>query len=95
MRIIDGLIAFPDFLLAIAIAGFFGPSLQNVIISIVAVKWIGYARVVRGIVLSEKKKKYVQAAIVSGTTFNRGRIKRSMGCEKLNVIISKCCLGNI
>ncbi|OLO38030.1 nickel ABC transporter permease subunit NikC [Alkalihalophilus pseudofirmus] len=65
MRIIDGILAFPDFILAIAIAGILGPSLTNIIIAIVLVRWIVYARVVRGLVLAEKEKEYVLVSKVS------------------------------
>jgi peptide/nickel transport system permease protein len=68
MRFADGLLALPEFILAIAIAGFLGPSLTNLMISIVFVKWIGYTRVVRGIVISERNKDYVFAARVSGSS---------------------------
>ncbi|WP_186670245.1 nickel transporter permease [Sporosarcina sp. BP05] len=68
MRLADGLIALPEFILAIAIAGFLGPSLTNLMISVVLVKWISYTRVVRGIVLSEREKEYVLAARVGGCT---------------------------
>ena len=66
MRMADGLIALPEFILAIAIAGFLGPSLTNLMISVVLVKWISYTRIVRGIVLSEREKEYVLAAKVGG-----------------------------
>ncbi|WP_202081296.1 nickel transporter permease [Caldalkalibacillus salinus] len=59
MRIIDGILAFPDFILAVAIAGILGPSLTNIIMAIVLVRWIMYARVVRGLVLAEKEQAYV------------------------------------
>lgn len=65
MRIIDGILTFPDFILAIAIAGILGPSLTNIIIAIVLVRWIVYARVVRGLVLAEKEKEYVLVSKVS------------------------------
>lgn len=68
MRLADGLIAMPEFVLAIAIAGFLGPSLTNLMLAIVLVKWISYARVVRGIVLAEREKEYVLAARVGGCT---------------------------
>ncbi|RJX37805.1 ABC transporter permease subunit [Paenibacillus pinisoli] len=67
MRLADGAGALPEFLLAIAVAGFLGPGLTNVIIAIAAVKWIGYARLVRGIVLTERNKDYILASIVSGS----------------------------
>jgi peptide/nickel transport system permease protein len=66
MRVVDGVGALPEFILAIAISGFLGPSLTNLMLSIVLVKWIGYARVVRSIVLSEREKEYVLAARVAG-----------------------------
>lgn len=68
MRVVDGLIAFPEIILAIAIAGFLGPSLTNVMLAIVLVKWVSYARLVRSIVLSEKEKEYLLAAQVGGCT---------------------------
>lgn len=68
MRVVDGASTLPEFLLAIAIAGFLGPSLTNLMLSIVLVKWMGYARVVRSIVLSEREKEYVLAARVAGSS---------------------------
>ncbi|WP_226669828.1 nickel transporter permease [Metabacillus litoralis] len=65
MRIIDGILSFPDVILAIAIAGILGPNLTNIIIAIVLVRWIVYARVVRGLVLAEKEKEYVLVSKVS------------------------------
>ncbi|MDQ0252752.1 peptide/nickel transport system permease protein [Evansella vedderi] len=75
MRMIDGVLAFPDFILAIAIAGMLGPSLTNLIIAIVLVRWIVYARVVRGLVLAEKEKEYVLVSKVSySSTFKTIRM---------------------
>ncbi|WP_134685138.1 nickel transporter permease [Brevibacillus migulae] len=68
MRLVDGVSALPEFLLAITIAGFLGPNLANLVLAIVMVKWIGYARVVRSIVLSEREKEYVLAARVAGSS---------------------------
>ncbi|WDH97071.1 ABC transporter permease subunit [Paenibacillus urinalis] len=67
MRTVDGLSILPDFMLVIAISGFLGPSLSNMIIAIVLINWTGYARIVRGIVLSEKEKDYIAAARVAGS----------------------------
>ncbi|WP_100401038.1 nickel transporter permease [Bacillus sp. FJAT-44742] len=71
MRIVDGFAAFPDFILAIVIAGLLGPSLQNVLIAIVAVKWINYARVTRSITIAEKEKEYILSAVSIGCTNRR------------------------
>ncbi|GGG08927.1 nickel transporter permease [Paenibacillus abyssi] len=75
MRIVDGILSFPDFILAIAIAGMLGPNLTNVILAIVLVRWIVYARVVRGLVLAEKEKEYVLVSKVSfSSTFKTIRM---------------------
>jgi peptide/nickel transport system permease protein len=66
-RVMDILLAFPTFLLALAVTGVLGPSLPNVIIAVVAVWWAGYARITRGAVLAERQKPYVEAARATGT----------------------------
>ncbi|MCQ3973474.1 MAG: nickel ABC transporter permease subunit NikC [Anaerolineae bacterium] len=66
MRVVDILLAFPTLILALAIAGMLGPGLGNVLIALVAVGWVNYARVARGLVLSVKEKDYVEAARALG-----------------------------
>ena len=68
MRIVDILLAFPALILALAIAGMLGPSLGNVLIALVAVGWVNYARVVRGLVLSLKEKDYMESARALGAS---------------------------
>jgi peptide/nickel transport system permease protein len=62
MRIIDVLMAFPGILLAIAITAVLGPSLNHVIFALCLTGWVGYARLIRGQILSEREREYVQAA---------------------------------
>jgi peptide/nickel transport system permease protein len=66
MRLADVQLAFPFILLAIAIIGVLGPSLQNIIIVIGVSSWVVYARVVRGEVLSIREREYVHAAVALG-----------------------------
>ncbi len=66
MRVIDLLMAFPGILLAIALAAVLGPGLGNVIFALSLLGWVGYARLVRGQVLVEREKAYVQSAIALG-----------------------------
>lgn len=68
MRIVDILIAFPGIILALVIAGLLGPSLFNVMLALGIQGWTGYARVVRGSVLSVKEKDFVEAAISIGAS---------------------------
>lgn len=67
MRFVDGIGAIPEFLLAVAVAGFLGPGLLHVMLAVACVKWITYARLVRSIILLEKEKDYVKAAVVAGS----------------------------
>ncbi len=66
MRLMDILLAFPPILLAIVIVAFLGPSLRNAMIAIGVVSIPRYARLVRGSVLEEYSKDYVQAARALG-----------------------------
>nr|QNO57361.1 hypothetical protein DPOOOCMC_00019 [Methanosarcinales archaeon ANME-1 ERB7] len=66
MRGVDILLVFPGIILALVIAGILGPGLFNVMLALAIVGWTGYARVVRGVVLSVKEKEYVESARALG-----------------------------
>lgn len=66
MRMMDVIFAFPALLLALAITAFLGPSLRNVTLSLGIVYAPGFARIVRGPILSAKRQEYVEASRVSG-----------------------------
>ena len=67
MRLADMMIAFPDLVLAIAVAGIMGASVRNAIIAISLVSWTKYARLARSLVLKIRNRDYVAAAIVTGS----------------------------
>lgn len=62
MRLVDLLMAFPGIILALCIIGVLGPSMQNLFIALVALGWVGYARIARGMVLSLKEQNFIEAA---------------------------------
>lgn len=66
MRLMDGLMAFPTMLLAIAMMAALGARLSNVIIALSIVYVPRIARVVRGVVLTVRESAYVEAAVVIG-----------------------------
>ena len=66
MRLTEVFLAFPALILAMAIAGALGPSLTNAIIAIAAVTWAVYARLVRGQILSLRRREFVEAARAIG-----------------------------
>src|SRR5262249_60377012 len=68
MRVMDGLMAFPAIVLAIALMASLGPSVLNVIVAIGVVYTPRVARVVRGSVLVVRETPYVEAARALGTS---------------------------
>lgn len=66
MRIMDGLMAFPGIILAIALMASLGPSVLNVIVALGIVQIPRVARIVRGSVLVIRETPYVEAALALG-----------------------------
>jgi peptide/nickel transport system permease protein len=66
--------SFPSILLAIAMVAFLGPSINNLILALSVVGWVGYARVMRGQVLKVREYDYVTAA-------------RALGASNLRLIV--------
>ena len=71
MRVTDVFLAFPPLILAMTIAAALGRNLTNLTIALIIVWWPGYARLVRGQVLSEREKLYVEAARAAGASRSR------------------------
>ncbi len=67
MRICDVFLSFPSVLLAIAIAVFLGPSLQNAILAIVISWWPWYTRILRSQAISLKERQFVRSARAIGS----------------------------
>ncbi|MFN8057806.1 MAG: ABC transporter permease [Vicinamibacterales bacterium] len=67
-RTMDVLMAFPGILLAIALVAMLGPSLRNVVLALVVIGWVGYARLIRAQVLRLRELEFVQAASACGAT---------------------------
>lgn len=62
MSVMDAIWAFPTLILALAITAALGPSLTNVTIAIGLVFTPGFARLVRGMVLTVREREYIQSA---------------------------------
>ena len=71
MRFIDALLALPFLVLAIALAAVLGPNLQNAMLAIAVVTAPTFARIVRGEVLVQREREYVQAAHALGASGTR------------------------
>ena len=81
MRLVDIQVAFPFYVLLIAILAILGPGLINMYYALILVGWIAFARLIRGEVLVAKKMEYVLAA-------------RALGCSDVR-IIARHLLPNI
>ncbi len=68
MRVVDVLMAFPSLLLALAIIGVLGPGLEKALLALIALGWVDYARLVRGLVLGLREREYALAARAIGAT---------------------------
>jgi peptide/nickel transport system permease protein len=61
MRVTDIFFSIPGLILALAVAAALGRGLNNLILAIIVVQWPGYTRILRGQVLAEKERLYVDA----------------------------------
>src|SRR5256712_4760079 len=66
MRLTDAWLALPVITFAIFLAAIVGPGVSNIIISLGAVYWTRYARIIRGEVLSVRERDFVRLAVVAG-----------------------------
>ncbi len=66
MRLADVLLAFPQMVLAIAVAGILGGGMGNAMLAMGITGWTLYARLARAQVLALKEEPYVKAAKLSG-----------------------------
>ena len=65
-RVVDIAITIPFLVLVIAIVAVLGPGLLNMYIAVSAVNWIIYARLIRGEIISLKRRDYAAAGRVMG-----------------------------
>ncbi len=71
LRITDIFFGFPTLLLALVIAAVVGPSIPTLTFAVLIVWWPLYVRLVRGQILSEKEKNYVESLRAMGASTPR------------------------
>lgn len=74
MRVIDIQVAFPFYVLLIAILAILGPGLINMYYALILVGWVAFARLIRGEILVAKMIEYALAA-------------RTIGCSDTRIIV--------
>jgi peptide/nickel transport system permease protein len=68
MRVVDVLIAFPFYVLVIALVFVTGPGVTGVIIAFAVADWVVYTRIVRSTTLVVRESDYVAAARIAGVS---------------------------
>lgn len=68
MRISDLFLAFPSLVFALAVAGVLGGGIQNAVIALAVIGWPKFARLARGLTLSQKDAPYLMAVKMSGSS---------------------------
>jgi len=82
MRLADIIMAFPTLVLALAVIGFMGASLEASIVGVAAAWWPSNARLVRALVLSASQRDFVRAA----------RLAEPRACGRCGVTsCPRCC----
>jgi peptide/nickel transport system permease protein len=66
MRVVDVVVAFPFYVLLIALVFVLGPGERSIYIAITLVGWVSYARIIRGEILVAKRQDYILAAQSGG-----------------------------
>lgn len=62
MRLVDTILAFPSLILALVVVGLLGPGLPNLVLAMTMVRWAGFARVVRSLILSLREQEFILAS---------------------------------
>ncbi|MUT64845.1 nickel ABC transporter permease subunit NikC [Paenibacillus sp. NEAU-GSW1] len=68
MRLCEGVMAFPTLVLVLGLVGILGPGLPQVILAMVMVQWVYYARMFRGMVITLRERNFITAAKISGSS---------------------------
>ncbi|PIC63880.1 peptide ABC transporter permease [Sporosarcina sp. P13] len=66
MRIVDVQLSFPFILLVLIINAVLGTGLKNIMISLIVVGWVSYARVIRSEVLAIREKEFIHSCFATG-----------------------------
>ncbi|HSG95278.1 MAG TPA: ABC transporter permease, partial [Afifellaceae bacterium] len=61
MRIVDVFLSIPELIFALAIAAVLGPSFTNIILALVVVFWVKYARIMRAQIIRIKQSEFIDA----------------------------------
>lgn len=68
MRFCESVMAFPNLVLVLGIVGVFGQGMLQLVVALMMVQWVYYARMIRNMVVSLKERTFIAAAKISGSS---------------------------
>ena len=66
MRVTDSFFAFPELVAAVTIAGVLGPNTTNMVLALIVVGWMKFARLVRGLSVELSHRDFITQAKLNG-----------------------------
>lgn len=78
MRIVDLQMGLPSLLLALLVLYVLGPGFQNVVLVLALTRWMVYARLVRGIMLSLRERQFFEAIQQLGASDRRTLVRHAL-----------------
>ena len=88
MRVTDTFMCIPGLIFVLVLAAALGPGLKNIIISIAALGWTAFARIIRGQVLAVRELPYVEAARATGASNMRIMFKHLLPNSIAPIIVA-------
>lgn len=95
MRLLDGVMVFPELVLALAITYALGPSFWNVVSAIAVVNVPRFARVVRGQVLALREREFIASSVVAGASPLRTMMRHLLPNVTEVVIVQAALTGGM
>lgn len=68
MRLCEGIMAFPSMILVLGLIGILGPGLPQLVIALMLVQWVYFARMFRNMIVGLKERNFITAARISGSS---------------------------
>lgn len=68
MRFCESVMAFPNLVLVLGIVGVFGQGMLQLVVALMMVQWVYYARMIRNMVVSLKERTFIAAAKINGSS---------------------------
>lgn len=88
MRIVDIMLAFPQMVLAIAVAGILGGGMINAMLAMGLSGWTLYARLARAQVIAMKNEPFISAARLSGCSNTKIMLHYLLPCMLGGLIVN-------